>query len=86
MTLIKEKNSLYENLYITKNITKINISNTDFKYIAISFQNGTILKFFFENDGKLLAASSKIENALLNDENIVIDQDYLEATRTTCNM
>lgn len=82
MTLIKEANNLYQ----ANHIVKVTTANTDFKHIAILFQNGATIKFFFENNGKLLSASSKIENALLNEENIIIDQNYLEATRTACSI
>lgn len=82
MILVKEK----DNLYPFKKIVKISKMNNELKSLAFFFINGTIVKFIFDNEENLNNAYSKLEKALLIDKSMVINQEWLGAKQTTCNI
>lgn len=82
MLLIKERN----NLYPTNYVVKITESITEFITITVCLKTGVIIKFFFEDKKGLDKGLNKLTDALLNNKNVIIDQEYLGASKTTCNM
>lgn len=81
MTLIKEKDSLYQ----FKDVIEIVKFDAEVKSIVFYFQNGLIIKFIFENSAQLYNAFNRLEGALLTDESVIIDTEWTGAVRTTIN-
>lgn len=81
MTLIKEKDSLYQ----FKDVIEIAKFDAEVKSIVFYFQNGLIIKFIFENSAQLYNAFNRLEGALLTDESVIIDTEWTGAVRTTIN-
>ena len=82
MTLIKQKN----NLYPIQHLVKITNADNDIKSISLYFENGTIVKFIFDSAGDLYNAFNKLEGALLTNENVIIDEEWLGAKQSNCNI